>query len=53
MWCDASSITMGVVLEIGSNMVEDVTFLRKKDNCNHINVKGMDVVLNGMNLTLR
>ena len=30
VWCDASSIVTGVVVEIGSLVVEDVTWLRKK-----------------------
>ena len=30
MWCDASSIVTGVVVEIGGLVAEDATWLRKK-----------------------
>jgi len=37
IWCDASSIATGVILEIGNEAVEDGTWSRKKDDYNHIN----------------
>ena len=30
VWCDASSIAIGVVMEIGGLIAKDVTWLRKK-----------------------
>ena len=30
VWCDASSIALGVVMEIDGNLVEDTAWLRKK-----------------------
>ena len=53
VWCDASSIATGVVLEIGGSEVEDATWLRKRDDCGHINVAELDAVLKGLNLALK
>ncbi|XP_036361043.1 uncharacterized protein LOC118764383 [Octopus sinensis] len=53
VWCDASSIAIGVVLEVGGIMVEDAAWLRKIDGCNHINVVELDAVLKGVNLALK
>ncbi|XP_029636193.1 uncharacterized protein LOC115211658 [Octopus sinensis] len=53
VWCDASSIAIGVVLEVGGVMVEDAAWLRKTDDCNHINVAELDAVLKGVNLALK
>jgi len=50
VWCDASSIALGVVLEIGGNLVKDVAWLRKKDDFAHINVAELDAVLKGINM---
>ena len=30
VWCDASSIATGMVVEIGGSVAEDATWLRKK-----------------------
>ena len=53
VWCDASSIATGVVLEIGGSEVEDAAWLRKRDDCGHINVAELDAVLKGLNLALK
>lgn len=53
VWCDASSIAIGVILEVGGVEVEDAAWLRKKDDCSHINVAELDAVLKGVNLALR
>lgn len=53
VWCDASSIATGVILEIGDETVEDGAWLRKKDDYNHINVAELDAVLKGVNLALK
>ncbi|XP_029634935.1 uncharacterized protein LOC115210471 [Octopus sinensis] len=53
VWCDASRIAIGVVLEVGGVMVEDAAWLRKTDDCNHINVAELDAVLKGVNLALK
>nr|XP_027233814.1 uncharacterized protein LOC113825211 [Penaeus vannamei] len=53
IWCDASSIATGVILETGNETVEDGACLRKKDDYNHINVAEVDAVLKGINLALK
>ena len=50
VWCDASSLALGVVIEIGGAVVEDASSLRPKDDVNHINVAELDAVLKGINL---
>ncbi|XP_076068433.1 uncharacterized protein LOC143040875 [Oratosquilla oratoria] len=53
VWCDASSIATGAVLEIGGVVVEDGAWQRKKDNYHHINVSELDAVIKGVNLALK
>lgn len=53
VWCDASSIATGVMLEMGDAVVEDGAWLRKKEDYNHINVAELDAVLKGINLALK
>lgn len=53
VWCDSSSIAMGVLLEIEDEGVEDAAWLRKKDDVNHINVAELESVLKGVNLALK
>ena len=53
VWCDASSIATGVALEIDGNIVEDAAWLRKVDDCAHINVAELDAVIKGVNLGYR
>lgn len=53
VWCDASSIAIGIILEIEGNMVEDAAWLRKKSDHSHINVAELEAVLKGINLALK
>ncbi|XP_076055165.1 uncharacterized protein LOC143033558 [Oratosquilla oratoria] len=53
VWCDASSIATGAVLEIGDVVVEDGAWQRKKDDYHHINVSELDAVIKGINLALK
>jgi ribonuclease HI len=53
VWCDASSIALGVVLEVNDNIVEDAAWLRKKDDYSHINVAELEAVLKGVNMAIR
>ena len=53
VWCDASSLTVGVVLEIGGIIVEDAAWLCKPFGVGHINVAELVAVLNGVNLALK
>lgn len=52
VWCDASIIFTRVIQEIGGVVLEDAAKLRKKNDCNHINVVDLDSILKGVNLTL-
>ena len=53
VWCDASDLALGVAVEIGGEVVEDATWLRKKDDHNHINVAELEAALKGLNLGLQ
>ena len=53
VWCDASSLAVSVVLEIGGIIVEDAAWLRKPLDVGHINVAELDAVLKGVNLALK
>lgn len=53
VWCDASSLALGVVLEIGTYVVEDAAWLRKKNDPGHINIAELDAVVKGLNLALK
>ena len=50
VWCDASDLAMGVILEIGGTAVEDASWMRRKDDYNHINVAELEAVLKGINM---
>ena len=53
VWCDASNIATGVLLEIGGVVAEGAAWLRKKDNYSHINIAELEAVVKGVNLTLK
>ena len=53
VWCDASSMGLGVLLEIGGSTVEDASWLRKKEDYSHINVAELEALLKGINLALK
>lgn len=53
VWCDASSIAMGVIVEIGGVIVEDASWLRKSDDSAHINVAELNAIIRGVNLALK
>ena len=50
IFCDASSIAYGVILQAGSSVMEDQCWLRPKDDKKHINVAELDAVVKGLNL---
>ncbi len=52
VWCDASSLALGVLLEVDGEVVEDASWLRKTQDVQHINVAELDAVLKGLNLAL-
>lgn len=53
VWCDASDIGMGVLVEIDGVAVEDMSWMRKKDDYTHINVAELEAVLKGINLGVK
>ncbi len=53
LWCDASNIATGVVLEVNGKIVEDAAWLTKKNDTAHINVSELDAVISGVNLCLK
>ena len=52
VWCDASGLALGVILEIGGVVVEDRAWLRKSNDFNHINVAELESVVKGLNLAV-
>ena len=52
VWTDASDLAMGVMLEIEGVVAEDGTWMRKRDDYNHINVAELEAVLKGVNLAV-
>ena len=53
VWCDASDLALGAMVEIGGGVVEDAAWLRKKDDFKHINVAELESALKGVNLGLQ
>ena len=53
VWCDASSLATGVVLEIGVSVVEDAAWLRKKHDAVHINVAELNATIQGINMAIK
>ena len=51
VWVDASSLALGVVVEMDGRIIEDANWLRKEDCC-HINMAELDAVIKGLNLVL-
>lgn len=51
VWVDASSLALGVVLEMGGEVVEDACWLRQNDST-HINLAELDAVVRGVNLAV-
>ena len=52
LWCDASSLATGAILEVGGVVVEDRAWLRKKTDYNHINVAELDSLVKGVNMAV-
>ena len=53
VWCDASSLALGVVVEVNGKCIEDGAWLRKVDDGAHINLAELDAVVRGVNLALK
>ncbi|XP_065675760.1 uncharacterized protein LOC136091968 [Hydra vulgaris] len=53
VWCDASSLAVGIVLEVAGEIVEDCSWLRKQDDTAHINLAELEAVIKGINLATK
>ena len=53
VWCDASNLAHGVLLEIGGAVLEDGSWLQKKTNYNHMNVAELDAIMKGVNMAIK
>lgn len=53
IWCDASNLAIGIVVEVAGKTVEDASWMRKKDDGVHINVAELDAVLKGINYAIK
>ena len=53
VWTDASSLAMGVVIQVNNDVVEDASWLRKKSDSLHINVAELEAVGRGINLAIQ
>lgn len=53
VWCDASSIATGVILLENGNIIEDASWLRKRDDKAHINIAELESAIKGLNLSLK
>lgn len=51
VWVDASSLALGVIVEVSGCIVEDASWLRA-DGASHINMAELDAVVKGLNLAL-
>jgi len=53
VWADASSLAIGVAIEIQGNIVEDGCWLRKENDSSHINLAELESIIKGINLALQ
>ena len=52
VWTDASSLGLGVALEVDGSIVEDASWLRKESDHLHINVAELEAVGRGVNMAI-
>ena len=50
VWCDASSLALGVCIEVADQCIEDATWLRKECDGSHINLAELEAVVKGISL---
>ncbi|MCH9662250.1 MAG: retroviral-like aspartic protease family protein, partial [Gammaproteobacteria bacterium] len=50
LWVDASSLAIGVALEVDGNIVEDAAWLRSCKDVTHINLAELEAAIRGINL---
>ena len=53
LWTDASSVAIGVALEVGGEVVKDAAWLRRTGDARHINMSKLEAVIRGINMCLR
>jgi transposase InsO family protein/ribonuclease HI len=53
VWTDASSLALGVALQVHGEIVEDAAWLRPKNDSAHINRAELDAAIRGINLALK
>ena len=53
IWVDASSIALGVALEIDGDIVEDASWLRKQNDSQHINMSKLDAAIKEINMAVK
>lgn len=53
LWCDASTLAIGVVLETKNGVIEDACWLRKLNDSSHINVAELEGVIRGISVAVR
>ena len=53
VWCDASSLAVGVCVEIDGCVVEDAAWLRKEEDAAHINAAELEAVVRGLSLAVK
>ena len=51
LWVDASSISIGAVIEVEGRVIEDCSWLRNEDST-HINLSELEAVVKGINLAI-
>ena len=47
VWMDASSLTLGIVIEVDGHVVEDASWLRSEDSFSQINMAELNAVIRG------
>ena len=52
VWVDASSLALGIVIEVEGHVVEDASWLRSEDSSSLINMAELDAVIKGVNAAL-
>ena len=52
VWVDASSLALGIVIEVDGHVVEDASWLRSEDSSAHINMAEPGAVIKGVNAAL-
>ena len=53
VYCDASDIALGAVIEVGDNVIEDSCWLRTKGDKRHINIAELDAVIKGVTMAAK